>query len=113
MGTAGSPGPVTEVLFAGVGVEVAIGARAVSGVPVGNGVRAAKGAVSVSAGVEVAIGARAASGVPVGNGVRAAKGAVSVSAGVGVGAGTEQPAATASNSKDTIAVTRSFNMPAV
>ena len=82
MGTAGSPGPVTEVLFAGVGVEVAIGARAVSGVPVGNGVRAAKGAVSVSAGV-------------------------------GVGAGTEQPAATASNSKDTIAVTRSFNMPAV
>ena len=61
----------------------------------------------------MAIGARAASGVPVGNGARAAKGAVSVSAGVGVGAGTEQPAATANNSKDTIAVTRSFNMPAV
>ncbi len=98
MRTAGSPGPVTEVLFAGVGVEVAIDARVVSGVLVGNGVRAAKVAVSVSAGVLV------------GNGVRAAKVAVSVSAGVGVGAGTEH-AATADNSKDTIAIARNFNMP--
>ncbi len=79
MRTAGSPGPVTEVLFAGVGVEVAIDARVVSGVLVGNGVRAAKVAVSVSAGV-------------------------------GVGAGTEH-AATADNSKDTIAIARNFNMP--
>ena len=45
-----------------------------------------------------------------GNGVRAAKVAVSVSAGVGVGAGTEH-AATADNSKDTIAIARNFNMP--
>jgi len=84
VGTAGSPDPVTEVLFAGVGVEVAIDARAVSGVLVGNGVRAAKVAVSVFAGVGV---------------------------GAGVGAGTEQPAATANNNKDANVTIRRFHMP--
>ena len=36
LGTTGSPGPVTEALLAGVGVEVIIGARVLSGVLVGD-----------------------------------------------------------------------------